>query len=65
MVTAVAYRLAEHSRQIAEILSEFRLTREQLLEVRRERERERDTVIVIMSVSVLLLLCVTSVVHVA
>uniref|UniRef100_H2RZL7 hexokinase n=1 Tax=Takifugu rubripes TaxID=31033 RepID=H2RZL7_TAKRU len=37
MVTAVAYRLAEHSRQIAEILSEFRLTTEQLLEVRTVR----------------------------
>ena len=36
MVTAVAYRLAEHSRQIAQILSEFRLSREQLLEVRME-----------------------------
>ena len=36
MVTAVAYRLAEHSRQIAEILSEFRLTTEQLLEVRKD-----------------------------
>ncbi|CAG05683.1 unnamed protein product, partial [Tetraodon nigroviridis] len=34
MVTAVAYRLAEHSRQIAEILSEFRLSKEQLLEVK-------------------------------
>ncbi len=37
MVTAVAYRLAEHSRQIAQILSEFRLTTEQLLEVRTDR----------------------------
>lgn len=37
MVTAVAYRLAEHSRQIAEILSEFRLSTEQLLEVRMGR----------------------------
>lgn len=36
MVTAVAYRLAEHSRQIAETLSEFRLSTEQLLEVRME-----------------------------
>lgn len=34
MVTAVAARLAEHSREIAQILSEFRLTKEQLLEVR-------------------------------
>lgn len=40
MVTAVAYRLADHSRQIAETLSEFRLTTEQLLEV-----RERDAVV--------------------
>lgn len=40
MVTAVAYRLADQSRQIAQTLSEFRLTTEQLLEVRgRERER--------------------------
>lgn len=37
MVTAVAYRLAEQSRQIVQILSEFRLTTEQLLEVRTER----------------------------
>lgn len=35
MVTAVAARLAEHSREIAQTLSEFRLTTEQLLEVRR------------------------------
>ena len=35
MVTAVAYRLAEHSRQISQTLSEFRLTTEQLLEVRK------------------------------
>uniref|UniRef100_A0A7N6BIQ1 Hexokinase-2 n=1 Tax=Anabas testudineus TaxID=64144 RepID=A0A7N6BIQ1_ANATE len=35
MVTAVAYRLAEQSRQIAQTLSEFRLTTEQLLEVSR------------------------------
>lgn len=34
MVTAVAYRLADQSRQIAQTLSEFRLTTEQLLEVR-------------------------------
>lgn len=33
MVTAVAYRLAEQSKQIVQILSEFRLTTEQLLEV--------------------------------
>uniref|UniRef100_A0A672ZAG4 Hexokinase-2 n=1 Tax=Sphaeramia orbicularis TaxID=375764 RepID=A0A672ZAG4_9TELE len=32
MVTAVAYRLAEQSRHIAETLAEFRLTTEQLLE---------------------------------
>ena len=38
MVTAVAYRLADQSRQIAETLSEFRLTTEQLLEVWRERD---------------------------
>lgn len=37
MVTAVAYRLAEQSRQIAQTLSEFRLTMDQLLEVRRRR----------------------------
>uniref|UniRef100_A0A8C9ZTF1 hexokinase n=1 Tax=Sander lucioperca TaxID=283035 RepID=A0A8C9ZTF1_SANLU len=37
MVTAVAYRLAEHSREIAQTLSEFRLTTEQLLDVRTER----------------------------
>lgn len=36
MVTAVAYRLAEQSRQIAQILSEFSLTTEQLLEVRKD-----------------------------
>lgn len=40
MVTAVAYRLAERSRQIAQTLSEFRLTTEQLLEVWTERETE-------------------------
>ena len=33
MVTAVAYRLAEQSREITQTLSEFRLTIEQLLEV--------------------------------
>lgn len=38
MVTAVAYRLADQSRQIAETLSEFRLTTEQLLEVRSEKD---------------------------
>ncbi|CAM9177363.1 unnamed protein product, partial [Lampetra planeri] len=34
MVTAVAYRLAEQSRQIAQTLSEFCLTTDQLLEVK-------------------------------
>ncbi|XP_019954385.1 hexokinase-1 [Paralichthys olivaceus] len=34
MVTAVAYRLADQSRQIDETLSEFRLTNKQLLEVK-------------------------------
>lgn len=38
MVTAVAYRLADQSRQIAETLSEFRLTTEQLLEVKSHRD---------------------------
>ena len=38
MVTAVASRLADQSRQIAETLAEFRLTNEKLLEVR-EGER--------------------------
>lgn len=41
MVTAVAYRLAEQSKQIAQTLSEFRLSTEQLLEVRGEREKRR------------------------
>uniref|UniRef100_A0A8P4FVV4 Hexokinase-2 n=1 Tax=Dicentrarchus labrax TaxID=13489 RepID=A0A8P4FVV4_DICLA len=40
MVTAVAYRLAEHSRQIAQTLSEFRLTTEQLLEVKKRMRIE-------------------------
>ncbi|KAI3377821.1 hypothetical protein L3Q82_008960 [Scortum barcoo] len=40
MVTAVAYRLAEQSRQIAQILSEFRLTTEQLLEVKKRMRTE-------------------------
>uniref|UniRef100_A0A672GPS5 Hexokinase-2 n=1 Tax=Salarias fasciatus TaxID=181472 RepID=A0A672GPS5_SALFA len=40
MVTAVAYRLAEQSKQIAEILSEFRLTTEQLLEVKKRMRTE-------------------------
>lgn len=33
MVTAVAYRLANQSQEIKEMLSEFRLTNDQLLEV--------------------------------
>ncbi|TKS69995.1 Hexokinase-1 [Collichthys lucidus] len=37
MVTAVAYRLAEQSRLITQTLSEFRLSTEQLLEVRTHR----------------------------
>uniref|UniRef100_A0A4W6FY07 Hexokinase-3 n=1 Tax=Lates calcarifer TaxID=8187 RepID=A0A4W6FY07_LATCA len=40
MVTAVAYRLADQSRQIAETLSEFRLTTEQLLEVKKRMKTE-------------------------
>uniref|UniRef100_A0A7N6BQI6 Hexokinase-2 n=1 Tax=Anabas testudineus TaxID=64144 RepID=A0A7N6BQI6_ANATE len=40
MVTAVAYRLAEQSRQIAQTLSEFRLTTEQLLEVKKRMKTE-------------------------
>ncbi|XP_061820255.1 hexokinase-1-like [Nerophis lumbriciformis] len=40
MVTAVAYRLAEQSRQTAKTLSEFRLTTEQLLEVKRRMRTE-------------------------
>ncbi|XP_061735908.1 hexokinase-1-like isoform X2 [Nerophis ophidion] len=40
MVTAVAYRLAEQSRQIAKTLSEFRLTTEQLLEVKKRMRTE-------------------------
>lgn len=40
MVTAVAYRLAEQSRQIAQILSEFSLTTEQLLEVKQRMKIE-------------------------
>ena len=34
MVTAVAYRLADQSRQITQTLEELQLTTEQLLEVR-------------------------------
>ena len=37
MVTAVASRLADQSRQITQTLSEFRLTVDQLLEVREQR----------------------------
>nr|XP_061796336.1 hexokinase-1-like isoform X5 [Nerophis lumbriciformis] len=40
MVTAVAYRLADQSRQIAQTLSEFRLTTDQLLEVKRRMRAE-------------------------
>uniref|UniRef100_A0A8C2ZKB9 hexokinase n=1 Tax=Cyclopterus lumpus TaxID=8103 RepID=A0A8C2ZKB9_CYCLU len=40
MVTAVASRLAEHSREIAQTLSEFRLTIEQLLEVKKRMRIE-------------------------
>ncbi|KAJ8248260.1 hypothetical protein GJAV_G00240110 [Gymnothorax javanicus] len=40
MVTAVAYRLAEQSRQIAETLAEFQLTTEQLLEVKNRMKAE-------------------------
>lgn len=40
MVTAVAYRLADQSRQIAQTLAEFRLTKEQLLEVKRKMRIE-------------------------
>uniref|UniRef100_A0AAQ4S6M3 hexokinase n=1 Tax=Gasterosteus aculeatus aculeatus TaxID=481459 RepID=A0AAQ4S6M3_GASAC len=40
MVTAVAYRLAEHSREITQTLSEFRLTTEQLLEVKKRMKIE-------------------------
>uniref|UniRef100_A0A8D2ZSG4 Hexokinase-2 n=1 Tax=Scophthalmus maximus TaxID=52904 RepID=A0A8D2ZSG4_SCOMX len=40
MVTAVAYRLADQSRQIAETLTEFRLTTEQLLEVKKRMRIE-------------------------
>uniref|UniRef100_A0A3Q4BKQ7 hexokinase n=1 Tax=Mola mola TaxID=94237 RepID=A0A3Q4BKQ7_MOLML len=42
MVTAVAYRLAEQSRQIVQILSEFRLTTEQLLEVKKRMRAEME-----------------------
>ncbi|KAM9825539.1 hexokinase-1-like [Syngnathus typhle] len=40
MVTAVAYRLAEQSRQIAQTLSEFSLTTDQLLEVKQRMRTE-------------------------
>uniref|UniRef100_A0A8C9RTX7 Hexokinase-2 n=1 Tax=Scleropages formosus TaxID=113540 RepID=A0A8C9RTX7_SCLFO len=40
MVTAVAYRLAEQSRQIAQTLAEFQLTKAQLLEVKERMRAE-------------------------
>ncbi|KAK1891085.1 Hexokinase-1 [Dissostichus eleginoides] len=40
MVTAVAYRLAEHSREITQTLSEFLLSTEQLLEVKKRMSIE-------------------------
>ncbi|KAK5873838.1 hypothetical protein PBY51_018841 [Eleginops maclovinus] len=40
MVTAVAYRLAEHSREITQTLSEFGLSTEQLLEVKKRMRTE-------------------------
>ena len=49
MVTAVAYRLADQSRQIAQTLAEFRLSKAQLLEVKKrmkieiERGLKKDT----------------------
>ncbi|KAE8297136.1 Hexokinase-1 [Larimichthys crocea] len=43
MVTAVAYRLAEQSRLIAQTLSEFRLSTEQLLEVKKRMRTEIET----------------------
>ncbi|XP_067092226.1 hexokinase-1-like isoform X2 [Osmerus mordax] len=42
MVTAVAYRLADQSRQIVQTLSEFHLTTEQLLEVKKRMRTEMD-----------------------
>uniref|UniRef100_A0A8C7WE62 hexokinase n=1 Tax=Oncorhynchus mykiss TaxID=8022 RepID=A0A8C7WE62_ONCMY len=40
MVTAVAYRLADQRRQITETLDEFRLTNDQLLEVKKRMRTE-------------------------
>ncbi|XP_014916565.1 hexokinase-1-like isoform X1 [Poecilia latipinna] len=40
MVTAVAYRLAEQTQEIAKILSKFRMTTEQLLEVKNRMRAE-------------------------
>lgn len=40
MVTAVAYRLAEQSRQIQQTLAEFRLSKAQLLEVKKRMRAE-------------------------
>uniref|UniRef100_A0A8C7MRM7 hexokinase n=1 Tax=Oncorhynchus kisutch TaxID=8019 RepID=A0A8C7MRM7_ONCKI len=40
MVTAVAYRLADQRRQITETLAEFRLTSDQLLEVKKRMRTE-------------------------
>ncbi|KAG5855024.1 hexokinase-1 [Anguilla rostrata] len=40
MVTAVAYRLADQTRQIAETLAEFRLSKDQLLEVKKRMRTE-------------------------
>uniref|UniRef100_A0A3B5M876 Hexokinase-2 n=1 Tax=Xiphophorus couchianus TaxID=32473 RepID=A0A3B5M876_9TELE len=40
MVTAVAYRLAEQTHEIAKILSKFRMTTEQLLEVKNRMRTE-------------------------
>ncbi|XP_056616952.1 hexokinase-1 [Triplophysa dalaica] len=40
MVTAWAYRLADQTRQIAETLAEFRLTKDQLLEVKKRMRTE-------------------------
>ena len=41
MVTAVAYRLADQTRQIAQTLAEFRLSKAQLLEVKKRMRTER------------------------
>ncbi|KAJ8364978.1 hypothetical protein SKAU_G00138090 [Synaphobranchus kaupii] len=40
MVTAVAYRLADQSRQISETLAEFQLSKDQLLEVKKRMRTE-------------------------